>query len=120
MKANDLLEHAPAYHRWVDDLLAKHEMSAKQVTTYEFQRLPKFFNEEILASAKCVEVDSLPKIPGKNLVYPFLKGWTSILKASHSAAPTLSYGERHSESFCTFMKWCTWFSGRHWAMTFIL
>ena len=63
MRANDLLKQAPAYHRWVDDLLAKHELSARLVTTYEFQRLPQYFNQQILAVTKCVEVDSVPKIP---------------------------------------------------------
>ena len=63
MRANDLLKHAPAYHHWVDDLLAKHELSARQVADYGFQRLPQFFNPQTFAVAKCVEVDSLPKIP---------------------------------------------------------
>lgn len=63
MRANDLLKHAPAYHYWVDDLLAKHELSARQVADYGFKRLPQFFNPETLAMARCVEVDSIPKIP---------------------------------------------------------
>jgi len=63
MKAIDLLKHAPDYHRWVDDLLAKHELSARQVANYEFHRLPQYFSPQTFAAAKCVEVDVLPKIP---------------------------------------------------------
>jgi hypothetical protein len=63
MRANDLLKHAPAFHRWVDELLAKHELSARQVSDYRFQRLPQFFDPQILEMARCVEVDSVPKIP---------------------------------------------------------
>jgi hypothetical protein len=63
MRVNDLLQYAPVYHRWVDDLLAKHESSARQVATYGLKRMPQFFNPETLATAKCVEVDNVPKIP---------------------------------------------------------
>jgi hypothetical protein len=73
MRANDLLKHAPAYHRWVDELLAKHELSARQVAAYGFQRLPQFFDPQTLTVAKCVEVDSVPKIPWQEFGLPVPK-----------------------------------------------
>ena len=74
MRANDLLKHAPAYHQWVDDLLAKHESSARQIAAYWFKRLPQFFNPETLAVAKCVEADSVPKIPWQEFGLPVPEG----------------------------------------------
>ncbi|HUH67163.1 MAG TPA: hypothetical protein VLZ07_12090 [Syntrophales bacterium] len=74
MKVNDLLQHAPAFNRWVDDLLARHESSARQVTAYGFRRLSQFFSPETIEAARCVEVDSVPKIPWQEFGLPVPKG----------------------------------------------
>ena len=74
MRANDLLKHAPAYQKWVDDLLAGHESSAKKVSAYGFRRLSQFFNPETIEAARCVEVDSVPKIPWKEFSLPVPEG----------------------------------------------
>jgi len=63
MRATDLLQYAPAYQEWMDGLLAKYESSARQVSAYGFRRLSQFFNAETFEAARCVEVDSVPKIP---------------------------------------------------------
>ncbi len=74
MRANDLLQHAPAFHQWVDDLLVKHQLSATQIAAYGFQKLPQFFSPETLAEAKCIEVDSIPKIPWQEFGLPIPEG----------------------------------------------
>lgn len=74
MRANDLLQHAPAYQKWIDDLLVKYESSAKRVAAYGFQRLSQFFNPETLEVARCVEVDSVPKIPWQEFGLTVPKG----------------------------------------------
>ena len=73
MRATDLLKYAPAYQEWVDNLLAKHEPSAKRVASYRFRRLSPFFSPETIEAAKCVEVDSVPKIPWQEFGLPIPK-----------------------------------------------
>ena len=48
---------------WIEQTLAAHARKARSFAALSFQRLPKYFSAELLASAKVVYVDAAPTPP---------------------------------------------------------
>ena len=48
---------------WIEQTLAAHANDARPVTSLGFQRLPQYFSQELLASAKVVTVNHVPSPP---------------------------------------------------------
>ena len=53
----------PLLMAWIEQTLRSHATQARSVASFGFARLPRYFSEALLASAKVVLVDRVPKPP---------------------------------------------------------
>src|ERR1700733_4638412 len=53
----------PQVAKWIGQTLASHAAEAKTVASMGFKRLPLYFNQSLLASAKFIIVDRVPMPP---------------------------------------------------------
>ena len=63
----ELLPKLPIVKKWIDDVLEKHEFNAKPVSTLGFARLPGYFSDELLKTAKYIPSQTIPVFPVSTL-----------------------------------------------------
>jgi hypothetical protein len=75
MTPEEFHTHYPGLIGWIWATLAAHEPYARSVASAGFARLPHYFSEKLLASAKFIAVDRVPTPPlaalGLNRFAPF-------------------------------------------------
>ena len=63
MNPKELLEKLPLVRGWIDSTLAEHGKQARPVTSFRFERLGNYYSNELLTTAKVVEVERVPVPP---------------------------------------------------------
>ena len=53
----------PTVLQWLDQTLRQHALAARTVNSLAFNRLPRFYRAEVLASSKVVAVQKIPVPP---------------------------------------------------------
>lgn len=58
-----LLDKLPLIKQWITSTLEKYSSESKSILEFQFHRLPLFYSETVLSSAKVVAVDKIPVPP---------------------------------------------------------
>jgi hypothetical protein len=70
MNLEELTAKLPLVKKWIEDTLTSHAPQARTVASYRFARLPQFYPEALLTTAKVVVVDRVPVPPLTDIGLP--------------------------------------------------
>lgn len=102
---HSLREKLPSVIRWIEETLTAFDEGARPVSSFGFKRLPCFFSDKLLATAKVVLVDKVPVPPLASLGLPEFAAFASgdyagitfkdtyFLKASEANSESLHFHE---------------------------